>query len=433
MHQIRETKDAAGTTTEKTLFTPLTDAEGSVVALMAADANGTGWVTSQLARRYLYDSMGEVTTTCFLDATGGAIFDGDWNILYRGAMATGLPSTSGDLLYHMAGSVYDPSLGKNLSAADLATWSLPKEDASWAETAEAGIMNAVSGAKSFLEFAVTDDYSALEEHQMGMGHYTQSRNISTDSAWFKTGEVAGNMMMSYATGMVAAPILGLLGPAATWTLTGAGVGMLADDLYENASTMDGWDWANLGGSMLAFGAGVSTRVAPRGMMKSGRLYRPSKPALGEPETPGSPMSRMGQLRAKHGRLFDEYMHFRSQGHTAAQSHALTKPYKGWGHHFLPRRWKLPKFIQENSFNILKPKGISKGRFYELHYRVDPHFKGAGLPKSVGGSWKPSNFGLTKYGQVGRVWHACPTKLKLAIPTTTAISAGAYWWASSNDE
>jgi len=108
------------------------------------------------------------------------------------------------------------------------------------------------------------------------------------------------------------------------------------------------------------------------------------------------------------------MRYRRQGFTAAQAKYLTKPYEGMGSHFVPRRWKLPQWFTDSGFNVLAPKGISRGRFYELHYRVDPHFLGARFPVQIGRAWSGDRLGLTKYGWSGRLWFGSPDPLKRVI-------------------
>jgi hypothetical protein len=82
---------------------------------------------------------------------------------------------------------------------------------------------------------------------------------------------------------------------------------------------------------------------------------------------------------------------------------LTTPYDGEGHHFpIPKRLAgrlgLPKALRDSPLNVLKPRNMNKGDFYELHYRVDPKSNSNRLPDSVGGgSWKGRNIpGLRKY-------------------------------------
>lgn len=119
--------------------------------------------------------------------------------------------------------------------------------------------------------------------------------------------------------------------------------------------------------------------------------------------------------------------FLEQGFNPTQADYLAAPYEGMGHHFVPRRSGLPSFISDSPFNVLKPRDISRGDFYELHYKVDPHFNGTGLPPRFGGgSWSGKSLGLEKYGPVGRLWYGSPTPLKLTAGAAAAgAGAGAY--------
>ena len=148
----------------------------------------------------------------------------------------------------------------------------------------------------------------------------------------------------------------------------------------------------------------------------------------------SGMSRGAQLRAKYGAQFGEYSRFRGQGFTPAQSKYLTQPYRGMGHHFVPRRHGLPSVISESPLNVMKPKGISIGRFYERHFLADPHFFAARFPRSVGGVWNGNAIGLQKPGLAGRLWYGSPGALKITAGAGAAAGGGAlYWWLSSDEE
>lgn len=104
---------------------------------------------------------------------------------------------------------------------------------------------------------------------------------------------------------------------------------------------------------------------------------------------------------------------------------LSEPYFGLGHHYVAKRHKwVPAVLSESKFNVLRPNGISRGDFYELHYRVDPRFHGARLPKRFGGeSWSGKRVGLEKYDQLGRIWHGSPTPLKIGVGGVAAGGGG----------
>jgi hypothetical protein len=57
---------------------------------------------------------------------------------------------------------------------------------------------------------------------------------------------------------------------------------------------------------------------------------------------------------------------------------------------------LPKEFMDSPFKIVKPPTLNRGDFYELHYRVDPYFNAANLPKDVGGgTWKGKALGIKR--------------------------------------
>lgn len=125
--------------------------------------------------------------------------------------------------------------------------------------------------------------------------------------------------------------------------------------------------------------------------------------------------------------------FLSQGFNADQAKYLAQPYEGMGHHFFRREWDLPEVITESPLSILKPSGISRGDFYELHYKVDPTFYGARFPSSIGGSWSGRSLGLQKYGTVGRLWYGSPAPLKVTVGASAAAGGGAaYWYFNGNE-
>ena len=107
----------------------------------------------------------------------------------------------------------------------------------------------------------------------------------------------------------------------------------------------------------------------------------------------------------------------AQGLRPAKAAYLAEPYptSGMGHHFGPRRIGLPSSYSDSVFNVLKPKGITRGDMYELHFEVDPSFNHARLPARVGGgSWNGRALGLEKYGLAGRLWHGSPAPLKARV-------------------
>lgn len=122
----------------------------------------------------------------------------------------------------------------------------------------------------------------------------------------------------------------------------------------------------------------------------------------------------------------------AQGFSPRAAAHLSEPYpsRGMGHHFIPRRKGLPKSYGDSVFNVLKPEGISRGDFYELHYKIDPRFSGG---KVVGReNWRGMELGLKRYGPAGRVWFGSPPPLKARVGGLGA-TAGAVMYARESEE
>ena len=143
--------------------------------------------------------------------------------------------------------------------------------------------------------------------------------------------------------------------------------------------------------------------------------------------------------------------FMKQGFNTAQAKYLAEPYIGKGHHYVPQAFtipatkmgvplpkslvgrQLPRAISDSSFNVLKPSGMSRGDFYELHYKVDPDFRNANLPRREGGGrWTGSRLGLKKYGGLGRAWHGAPGSLK-AVSGVGGLQAGGLIYDQLDEE
>ncbi len=117
----------------------------------------------------------------------------------------------------------------------------------------------------------------------------------------------------------------------------------------------------------------------------------------------------------------EYM---ARGVPANLAEYFATPYKGMGSHYVPRRTKLPaalggaplpSWILDSPFFLLKPKGMTRGDFYELHFKVDPKYRGGRVPREFGGGgWSGAKLGWEKYGQAGRLWHGAPGLLKTTV-------------------
>jgi hypothetical protein len=118
----------------------------------------------------------------------------------------------------------------------------------------------------------------------------------------------------------------------------------------------------------------------------------------------------------------------AQGMSARMAQNLAEPYVGMGHHYFPQRGvlgiKLPKMLSDSPFNVLKPRGISRGDMHELHYQVDPKFHGARLPDRVGQHWSGKKLGLKKDHPLVQVVRGAPTALKRTVGGTTGGVAGA---------
>lgn len=120
----------------------------------------------------------------------------------------------------------------------------------------------------------------------------------------------------------------------------------------------------------------------------------------------------------------------AQGFSPKAAAHLAEPYpeRRMGHHFIPRRMGLPETYSDSVFNVLKPGGISRGDFYELHYKVDPSYKGGSVK---GEKWNGEALGLNRYGLAGRIWHGSPPPLKARVGGLGA-GAGAIMY-SPDDE
>ena len=154
---------------------------------------------------------------------------------------------------------------------------------------------------------------------------------------------------------------------------------------------------------------------------------------------GGPASKMvkGLPRLSNVGNVERYL---AQGFSPRAAAHLAKPYpaRNMGSHFMPRDTELPdllgggplpKSYSDSVFNVLKPEGISRGDFYELHYKVDPRFHGTGVR---GESWSGKELGLKRYGAVGRIWHGSPPPLKARVGGLGA-SAGTATYRPEDDE
>jgi hypothetical protein len=120
----------------------------------------------------------------------------------------------------------------------------------------------------------------------------------------------------------------------------------------------------------------------------------------------------------------------AQGFSPKAAAHLAEPYpdRGMGHHFIPRRMGLPENYSDSVFNVLKPQGISRGDFYELHYKVDPSYTGGSVK---GEKWNGEALGLKKYRLAGRIWHGSPPPLKARVGGLGA-GAGAVMYVPDDE-
>lgn len=126
----------------------------------------------------------------------------------------------------------------------------------------------------------------------------------------------------------------------------------------------------------------------------------------------------------------------AQGYSERAANYLAEPYpaKGKGHHFVPQDRGLPKWYSDGEFNVLRPPGISRGDFYELHSKVDRRYGGAKLPKKFGGEhWTAAKSGIQTYGPLGRLVHGSPGPLKARVGGLAAsVGEAAYNFEDRHD-
>ena len=95
---------------------------------------------------------------------------------------------------------------------------------------------------------------------------------------------------------------------------------------------------------------------------------------------------------------------------------------------------MPKWVMESEFNVLAPPGITRGEFFERHYKVDPKFGGTGIPARFNaGNWSGEQLGLKKYGLPGRIWYGTPAPLKARVGGLGAAAGGMMYVDPSQEE
>lgn len=137
----------------------------------------------------------------------------------------------------------------------------------------------------------------------------------------------------------------------------------------------------------------------------------------------------GFPRASNVGNVDRYI---AQGFSPAAAAHLATPYprQAMGHHYIGRRFGLPESYSDSVFNVLKPEDISRGDFYELHYKVDPKYNGG--PVIRGEGWSGKKLALERYGLAGQLWHGSPPPLKARVGGLGA-AAGAFTYMPDDEE
>lgn len=132
----------------------------------------------------------------------------------------------------------------------------------------------------------------------------------------------------------------------------------------------------------------------------------------------------------------------ARGYPNGLSEYFATPYRGGGHHFLPKRTELPAWmeggpvpsvISDSPLFLLKPRNMSTGDFLERHFNVDPLYRGGKIPAEFGGgSWSGRDLDWKKYDQLGRLWYGSPAPLK-SVVGAGVVGAGAAVDKSWNGE
>jgi hypothetical protein len=215
-------------------------------------------------------------------------------------------------------------------------------------------------------------------------------------------------------------------------VAGAGVGFARDAVSDPASAV-----ARVKGGLEGWAEDLSVKTDPEatpvadtfrgevdrqfgiGLNQGGLLFDAATLPGGGAAIKG--LSRMGKA-ARELKTVDHYV---ARGVSPSIAAYFVEPYTGMGHHYLPRRTRLPDIlgggpippvISESPFFLLKPEGIQRGDMYELHYRVDPHYRGGNVPRRVGNvkGWSGRKLGWEKEDALGRLWYGAPDPLKATV-------------------
>jgi len=155
-------------------------------------------------------------------------------------------------------------------------------------------------------------------------------------------------------------------------------------------------------------------------------------------------SRFAAMAAPAARtaLYSEYMYFRAQGNTATAAYRLAQPYQGVGHHFIHQSsftgsgsgiGRALGWYKDSPLNVLSGRGMSTGRFYELHAQLHGGESFGGRTAQAmrllpGEPWRAANVpgGLRPFGKLEYLWRGSPTALKLTVGGAAgAGGAGIY--------
>lgn len=234
-------------------------------------------------------------------------------------------------------------------------------------------------------------------------------------------------------------------------VAGAGVGFARDAVSDPSTAV-----ARVKGGLEGWAEDLSVKTDPEatpvadtfrgevdrqfgiGLNQGGLLFDAATLPVGGAAIKG--LSRMGKV-ARGLKTVDHYV---AKGVPPSIAAYFVEPYIGMGHHYLPRRTRLPDIlgggpippvISESPLFLLKPKGIQRGDMYELHYRVDPHYYGGGLPRRVGNvkGWSGRNLGWEKEDSLGQIWYGAPDPLKATVAGglgTGLVGFGA--WVDEHD-
>jgi len=128
----------------------------------------------------------------------------------------------------------------------------------------------------------------------------------------------------------------------------------------------------------------------------------------------------------------KYAKYIKQGRMPELAEYLSEPYVGDGAHYISKKFFKENFgdgpvvrrIRDSSLNVSIPRDITRGDFYEHHFRTDPRMYGARLPNwSNPRGWSGKRLGLEKFGPVGRAVLGAPD----ALQSTVGGGLGGVGW------